>query len=151
MSIHFLCPTHRDWVYFHSDEALAYIDDIREKGDIFYQQHLWREATPFLGCAFEAVEILLELYGAENVFLLNQLTSLGLKINECFVSLHLDEHNNGISQRVLIWLETALQKCELNTNQRNHLVGCKCALTKNFSIDSLPMINGVAPAMEMRH
>ena len=53
MQLSFLCPVHREWVYFHSQTALFYLEGAREKGEAFMEKNDWQEALPFLGRAFE--------------------------------------------------------------------------------------------------
>lgn len=84
MQLSFLCSVHREWIYFHSQTALSYLDNAQEKGEAFIAENDWQEALPFLGCAFETAEILLELQGAEKTFLLGRLTTLSILLAKVF-------------------------------------------------------------------
>lgn len=84
MPLNFLCPLHRDWVYFHPEEALSHLENAQQKGEWLLKKQQWKEAVPFIGCALESVEILLQLQEASQVFLANRLTSLSLALAECF-------------------------------------------------------------------
>tara|TARA_R110002167_G_scaffold361999_1_gene580817 strand:+ start:13897 stop:14352 length:456 start_codon:yes stop_codon:yes gene_type:complete len=91
MALNFLCPVHRDWVYFHPQEALSYIENSQQQGETLLQQQNWHEAIAHLGCAFEATEILMELQGAAKSFLLSRLTSLAALLANSFKQLN--EHH----------------------------------------------------------
>ena len=52
MALTFLCPKHRDWVYFHPQEAISCIEDSQDKGELLIQNNKWQEAVAFVGCAF---------------------------------------------------------------------------------------------------
>ena len=93
MQLSFLCSVHREWIYFHSQTALSYLDNAQEKGEAFIAENDWQEALPFLGCAFETTEILLEIQGAEKTFLLGRLTSLSILLAKIFNQL--DKCNHG--------------------------------------------------------
>ena len=84
MQLSFLCSVHREWVYFHSQTALSYLEDAQQKGEAFMGQNDWQEALPFLGCAFEATEILIEVQGTEKTFLLGRLTALSILLAKVF-------------------------------------------------------------------
>ncbi|MEP1449282.1 MAG: hypothetical protein ABJK37_24475 [Paraglaciecola sp.] len=94
MTLTFLCSTHRDWVYFHPQEALANLDEAQIKGELLMQRDKWQEATTFLGCAFETTEILMELQGAEKSFLLSRLTSLAICLAVSFKKLDAIKHQH---------------------------------------------------------
>ena len=105
MQFTFLCPVHREWVYFHSQTALSYLDNVQEKGEAFMQADDWQQALPFLGCAFETTEILLEVQGAEKTFLLGRLTSLSILLAKIFNQLG----RNNYGQIILEQAENRLQ------------------------------------------
>ena len=105
MQLTFLCSLHREWVYFHSQAALSYLDDAQKKGEAFMEEDDWQEALPFLGCAFETTEILLEVQGAEKTFLLGRLTSLSILLAKVFNQLG----RSNYGQLVLEQAEKRLQ------------------------------------------
>ncbi|XOV81041.1 MAG: hypothetical protein ACFHVJ_08835 [Aestuariibacter sp.] len=92
MHLKFLCSHHRDWVYFHPQEALVKLEQSGHYGDILLQQDKWREALPFLGCAWETAAILVDLYQSEIAFLLKRLTSQTVALARCLVQLECPEH-----------------------------------------------------------
>ena len=91
MALTFLCPIHRDWVYFHPQEALHNLEDTQCQGESLLQQRDWHEAIGYLGCAFETAEILMELQGARKSFLLSRLVSLAVLLATGFYQLN--EHD----------------------------------------------------------
>lgn len=93
MVINFLCPTHRDWVYFHPQEALTYIEEAQQQGEALLNKQDWQEASAYLGCAFETTTILMELQGAGKSYMLSRLTSLAILLANSFNKLK--AYNNG--------------------------------------------------------
>ena len=81
--IRFLCAHHRDWVYFHSQEALENLEQMQLKGEFLLEHQKWVEALPLLGCAWEISEILLELYNDETTFLVNRFGCLTMLLCSC--------------------------------------------------------------------
>jgi hypothetical protein len=61
MALNFLCPVHRDWVYFHPQDALTQLEETQQQGEALMQKREWQEAIMFFGSAFETTEILIEL------------------------------------------------------------------------------------------
>lgn len=93
MAINFLCPTHRDWVYFHPQEALTYIEEAQQQGEALLSKQDWQEASAYLGCAFETTTILMELQGAGKSYMLSRLTSLAILLANSFNKLR--AYNSG--------------------------------------------------------
>lgn len=62
----FLCPTHRKWVYLYPAEALEHIENAKAQGEELRQQQEWEEALPYLGCALEMTEILMDISRRQN-------------------------------------------------------------------------------------
>jgi hypothetical protein len=96
MQLTFLCSAHREWVFFHSQTALSQLDNMQEKGETFIEIDNWQEALPFIGCAFETTEILLEVQGAEENFLLGRLTSLSILLANIFNQLGMSKNRQLI-------------------------------------------------------
>ena len=99
MQLTFLCSVHREWVYFHPQTALSYLDDAQEKGEACMEENKWQEALPFIGCAFETTEILLEVQGVENTFLLGRLTSLSMLLARIFNQLDRSDYGQLILEQ----------------------------------------------------
>lgn len=57
----FLCPVHRKWVYQFPLETIEQIETAKAQGESLRQQQRWEEALPYLGCALEMTEILMDI------------------------------------------------------------------------------------------
>ena len=114
MQLTFLCSTHREWVFFHSQTALSQLDKMQEKGETFIEMDNWQDALAFIGCAFETTEILLEVQGAEETFLLGRLTSLSILLANIFNQL-------GMSKNSQLILEQAKKRLQaVSTSSLSH-------------------------------
>jgi len=125
----FLCPTHKDWLYFHSEQGIDFIEDAHRKGEYLVQQESWKKAVPFLGCAFEATEILLELYGKDKTWLLTELTLLAIQLQDCFKETGSEKYTSSISIRALRWLEAAASDPTTDPNKISFIKNCIESLT----------------------
>lgn len=56
----FLCSQCRDWLSHQADQNYPYYSRVCDVGRYYYQQKNWEEALPYIGCAFETAEIMLE-------------------------------------------------------------------------------------------
>jgi hypothetical protein len=130
MGLTFLCPVHRDWVYFHPQDALTQLEGTQQQGEALMQKREWQKAMRFLGSAFETTEIILELDSHENFFLLSRLTTLSMLLATNFAKLN--EMNYG--QLILTQTQTKLQAVAKTTldNQlkQDHVKQC-LVLVKN--------------------
>lgn len=106
MALSFLCSVHRDWVHFHPQTALTYLEDSQNQGELLIQAKNWKDAISFLGCAFEATEILIELQGIEKTFLLGRLTTLAMMLADSF------EEQKALGYKAMILLQ-AEQKLKM--------------------------------------
>ena len=59
MKLTFLCVNHREWLSSRPDQAIHWCANSCETGRYLCQQQRLEEALPYVGCAFEAAEILL--------------------------------------------------------------------------------------------
>ncbi len=59
MKLTFLCTNHREWLTSQPDQAIHCCANSCETGWNLYQQQRLDEALPYIGCAFDAAEILL--------------------------------------------------------------------------------------------
>ncbi|MGO4892246.1 hypothetical protein [Flavobacterium sp. W21_SRS_FM6] len=59
MTTRFLCPNHRHWLQSNPKAAIAHLSDTQDTGQWYREQGLWSQALPYLGCAFETAEIVL--------------------------------------------------------------------------------------------
>lgn len=129
MAMTFLCPTHKDWLYFHSEQGIDFIEDAHRKGEYLVQQESWKKAVPFFGCAFEATEILLELYGKDKTWLLTELTLLAIQLQECLKKAGSEQYSSSISNRALVWLDAAICDPATEPNKVSFLKNCIESLT----------------------
>lgn len=125
----FLCATHREWLYFHSEEGTSFIEDSHRKGEYLIQQEQWKNAIPFVGGAFEATEILLELYGSDKTWLLTELTLLAILLVDCMHKINKSEQAQSINQRALTWLYAAQKQQSDNSNNVSFVQNCISYLT----------------------
>lgn len=130
MHLNFLCPLHRDWVYFHPEEALSNLENAQQKGELLLKKQQWKEAVPFIGCALESAEILLELQEANQVFLATRLTSLCLSLAECFLCLSVIPHALNILNETTATLRKLNDGLNENQLQYAYLKLCISALQK---------------------
>jgi len=59
MKLRFLCGAHREELTKSSGRAITCWQDGFDTGQMFYEQQMWQEALPHLGCAFETSEIMI--------------------------------------------------------------------------------------------
>jgi len=59
MKLRFLCGAHRAELTKSSGRAITCWQDGFDTGQMFYEQKMWQEALPHLGCAFETSEIMI--------------------------------------------------------------------------------------------
>lgn len=59
MKLRFLCAGHRQWLSSSPGQAVECWSNGLETGKIYCDQHQWQEALPYVGCAYEASEIML--------------------------------------------------------------------------------------------
>ena len=109
MAINFLCPTHRNWVYFHPQEALSELEQTQQQGELLMKKQDWPEACTFLGCAFETIEILMQLQGGTKSFLLGRLTVLASMLSHAFYQQSEYEYQHQIITQAKHKLQTAAQ------------------------------------------
>lgn len=101
MRLRFLCPHHRDWVYFHPQEAHQKLAQSWRYGELLIEQEKWREAVPFLGCAYETTEILLELYSTGGHSLPETLTEQCVSLGHCLLRLNCSEYARLVFKQTL--------------------------------------------------
>lgn len=129
MTLTFLCSAHRDWVYFHPEEALTSLDESQSKGELLMQSHSWQEATTYLGCAFETTEILMELQGIEKSFLLGRLTALAIYLADSFSKLNAVVYQNLVLDQAEQKLQAAAAFSSENQDRLAFIQ--RCILTIN--------------------
>lgn len=128
MALTFLCPVHRDWVYFHPQDALAQLEGTQYRGEVHMQKQQWQEAMPFLGCAFETTEILIELQGNEKSFLLSRLTTLAILLATNFANLNAMNYAQLILKQAQTKLQLVADNSLGNQPKQDHIEQCLVAV-----------------------
>lgn len=59
MQNNFLCPNHRQWLISNPLAAQTHLIYAQDTGLFYCEQGAWRQALPYLGCAYETAEIVL--------------------------------------------------------------------------------------------
>jgi hypothetical protein len=132
MSLTFLCPVHRDWVYFHPQDALAQLEGTQQQGEVLMQKQEWQEAMSFLGCAFETTEILIELQGIEKSFLLSRLTTLAMLLATSFAMLNAMSYGQLILKQAQQKLQTVADHSLGNKSKQHHVQQCLSAVKRGL-------------------
>jgi hypothetical protein len=128
MALTFLCPVHRDWVYFHPQDALVQLEGTQQQGEVFVQKQQWQEAMPFLGCAFETTEILIELQGNGKSFLLSRLTTLAILLATNFANLNAMNYAQLILKQAQEKLQMVADNSLDNQPKQDHIEQCLVAV-----------------------
>lgn len=145
MSLTFLCPVHRDWVYFHPQDALAQLEGTQQRGEEFMQKQEWQEAVTFLGCAFETTEILIVLQDIEKSFLLSRLTTLAMLLAASFAKLNAMSYGEVILKQAQQKLQMIADNSLDNQPKHDHVEQCLMAV-KN-SLEQLVFMHPLAQDM----
>lgn len=61
MKLKFLCSTHKQWLANEPQQAMNCWLNGFETGQVLCDKGQWREALPYIGCAFESAEIILTI------------------------------------------------------------------------------------------
>jgi hypothetical protein len=145
MALTFLCPVHRDWVYFHPKDALVQLEETQQQGGFFMQKQQWQEAMPFLGCAFETTEILIELQGNEKSFFLSRLTTLAMLLATSFAKLNAMTYGQLILKQAQTRLQLIAENSLGNQPKQEHVEQCLVAVKS--SLEQLVFIHPLAQDM----
>jgi len=99
MTISFLCPKHREWIYSHPDHALYFLAKDEQQGKLLFVDGQLRESIPYLGCAFDIAAILVDLDDGENPALCLKLAVIAELLCIAFSTLHLDAQERALRER----------------------------------------------------
>ncbi|MCC2608208.1 hypothetical protein [Planctobacterium marinum] len=128
--LRFLCPHHRDWVYFNSQEALASLEQMQLKGEFLLEHHKYQEALPLIGCAWETVEILLELYTGERSTLVTRFGCLTVLLDNCFRSLKQKVCAEHVCKQAVETLKTSVEQLDPTSDAYEYVSQCIAQLQK---------------------
>ena len=78
MTYRFLCPNHRQWLQTHPAAANAHFADTQDTGQWYREQGLWIQALPYMGCAYETAEIVLNLQAIDKATSVINFTSCAI-------------------------------------------------------------------------
>lgn len=76
MQATYLCAKHADWVYSNPNEAVYFLARDEKQGAYLFNAGRYSDSIPYLGCAFDIAEILLELDDASGTWLIPKLQTL---------------------------------------------------------------------------
>lgn len=99
MSIAFLCPKHREWIYSHPDHALSFLAKDEQQGKLLFVDGQLRESIPYLGCAFDIAAILVELDDGENPSLCLKIAVIAELLCIAFSTLRLYDQERALRER----------------------------------------------------
>ena len=138
--IRFLCDYNRDWVYFHSKEALENLDQMQLKGEFLLEHQKWVEALSLIGCAWKTSEISLELHKGEKTFLVNRFGCLTMFLMSCLEKMGYQECAEQINQQTQSTLNALALQLEESSEQRVWLMSCIAQLQASspYQIHLLP-------------
>ena len=116
MKLKFLCPTHRQWLNENNSAAVSYFKGGLEAGKCFRDKHLWQDALPHLGCAFETAEIILSNNDVNKDNNIINFTSCAILLTDTFKKLELIAYCQEIFSRTEFRL---LQEINRSPNKQN--------------------------------
>lgn len=136
MTTRFLCPNHRQWLQSNPNAAFAHLTDTQDTGQWYREQGLWQQALPYLGCAFETAEIVLNLQASDKATAVINFTSCAIllgdtwhKLGELFLS---QQTFQSAQQRLVPELNLSNQQISM----QNCIADCIKALAKGVEMSS---------------
>ena len=122
MKMHFLCALHRAELSSKSNLAINCWQNSFDAGQLLYEQGMWHEAAPHLGCAFETAEIILSTSAVDRLNACELFTYSALLLADTFMKIHLLRHAHAICTLTITRLERELNYIS-NTQHaiKNHL------------------------------
>lgn len=124
LRLHFLCPHHRDWVYFNSQKALEHLEQIQLKGELLLEHQRWSKALAQLGSAWEITDILLQLHSGEKNFLVNRLCCLNQLLCQCLLRMGHSDCAQQVRQQSCQILSVVEQQLAPDSENRLYLMQC---------------------------
>ncbi|WP_340678822.1 hypothetical protein [Paraglaciecola sp.] len=120
MTNRFLCPTHRQWLQTNPTAAIAHFTDTQDTGQWYREQGLWQQALPYVGCAYETAEIVLNLQVKDKALSVINFTSSAILLADTWhkageFSNSRDVLRNAqqrlVPEHTLCYQQTVLQDC----------------------------------------
>ncbi|GAB3025725.1 hypothetical protein [Bowmanella dokdonensis] len=106
----FLCPPHRAWLSANPDFVMSHFNRWWSAAQCFRYQEQWEQALPFLGCAFETIELLLKQPRAQDRMWVVQLTATAILLADTFSKLHRNEEGWQVIHRTRDLLTELVQR-----------------------------------------
>lgn len=123
MKMHFLCALHRAELSGKSNLAINCWQNGFDAGQLLYEQGMWHEAAPHLGCAFETAEIILSTRAVDRLNACELFTCSALLLADAFIKINLIRHAHAICTLTIKRLEREL----------NHITNTQHAIKNNLS------------------
>lgn len=108
MKMRFLCASHRAELSDKSSRAINCWQNAFDTGQLFFEQKLWRDALPHLGCAFESAEIIMSTNAIDRFHAYELFTCSALLLTNTFVQLDFAKHGYDICSLSITRLEREL-------------------------------------------
>lgn len=138
--INFFCPAHRDWVYLNCDKALENSFASEQSGNTLMQNGLFADALAHLGCAYEAVEIFLQMHGTQNWQHVTRLTTLSLATAQCCYELRQYDNERAILQRCIAFLSDRVALLKRGSKEREFMQFCLESLHECLPYTSMSQV-----------
>jgi hypothetical protein len=123
MKMQFLCALHRAELSSKSNLAINCWQNGFDAGQLLFEQGMWHEAAPHLGCAFETAEIILSTRAVDSLNACELFTYSALLLADTFTKIHLIRHAHAICTLTITRLEREL----------NHNTNTQQAIKNNLS------------------
>lgn len=96
MKMRFLCASHRAELSHKSSQAINCWQNGFDTGQLYYEQNMWRDALPHLGCAFESAEIIISTHAIDRLHAYELFSCSALLLSDTFVQLNFADHAHAI-------------------------------------------------------
>lgn len=144
--VNFFCPAHRDWVYLNSLEALENSEHSERSGNELLRHGAVNDALSHFGCAYEAVEIFLQMHGTDHRHQITRLTTLSLATAQCFYQLRQYEKERAMLKRSIDFLNDRITLLKEGSAERGFMQFCLDALNDCLPYTSMGQFSRKQPA-----
>lgn len=127
MQNQYLCPVHRKWVSMHPLEALSQIEKAKKQGEFLRQEQLWDEALPFLGCALEMTEVVMEVNKRRSAKYSLLYTALAVSVADTLYRMQEMERASNTLSSSAAWLNEV--GCESTHQSKSAICLTECIST----------------------
>ncbi|WP_102794726.1 hypothetical protein [Bowmanella denitrificans] len=142
----FLCSYHRSWLASSPQAALAHLQQCMHSGGYLRQQGAWRQALPYLGCAYETAELLLDCPEVDAQVAATELTSAAMLLADTYCQLSQPQLGLRVYRQCLLRLTEKYQKPDSDYPRlRRCITLLKDRLTEQLNQTPLQNISKPAP------